>query len=71
MIDSAGCMIVMAPGREYKQVAKNNIDYTVPEGWEPTHWTGPHHEQFEGSPIVDGNHIYLRGEQFLYCIGEK
>ena len=30
MIDSAGCTIVMAPGREYRQVAMNCIDYTVP-----------------------------------------
>ncbi len=71
MVDSTGCTIVMEPGREYKQVAKNNIDYTLPEGWEQRHWMGPHHEQFEASPIVDGNRIYLRGEQFLYCIGEK
>jgi outer membrane protein assembly factor BamB len=71
MIDSAGCTLVVEPGREFKLVSKNNIDYTVPEGWEPRHWMGPHHEQFEASPIVDGNRIYMRGEQFLYCIGEK
>ena len=71
MLDSANCMIVMEPGREYKQVAKNTIDYTVPEGWEPKHWMGAHHEQTEASPVFNGNHIYIRGEQYLYCIGEK
>ena len=71
MLDSAGCTVVMKPGREFKLVAKNNIDYTVPEGWEPKHWMGPHHEQTAASPIVDNNRIYIRGEQFLYCIGEK
>jgi hypothetical protein len=71
MIDSTNCTIVMAPGREYKQIAKNNIDYTVPEGWEPRHWVGPHHEQTEASLVFDGNRIYIRGEQFLYCVGEK
>ena len=71
MIDSAGCTIVMEPGREYKQVAKNNIDYTVPDGWEPNHWLGPHHEQTEASPIADGSRLYIRGEQFMYCIGEQ
>jgi hypothetical protein len=71
MIDSAGCMIVMEPGREYKEVAHNNIDETLPEGWEIKHWMGAHHEQFEATPIFDGSRIYLRGEQFIYCVGEK
>jgi outer membrane protein assembly factor BamB len=75
MIDSANCMIVMAPGREYKQIAKNTIDCTVPE-WAPLegiqgYYTGPHHEQTEASPIFEGSRIYIRGEQFLYCVGEK
>jgi len=71
MIDSAGCTIVMEPGREYRQVAMNCIDYTVPEGWEPKHWLGPHHEQTEASLVFDGARIYIRGEQFLYCVGEQ
>ena len=74
MMDSAGCMLVVEPGREYKQVAKNDIDCTVPE-WSPFgpagYYTGPHHEQTESSPIADGNRIYIRGEQYLYCVGEK
>jgi hypothetical protein len=75
LMDSAGCTIVMEPGRTYKQVAKNNIDCTVPE-WAPLntihgYYTGPHHEQTEATPIFEGSRIYIRGEQFLYCIGEK
>jgi hypothetical protein len=27
----AGCSIIIEPGREYKQVAKNNIDEIVPQ----------------------------------------
>jgi outer membrane protein assembly factor BamB len=71
IIDSAGCTIVMEPGREYKQVAKNNIDETVPEGWEPGHSMGAHHEQTEASPVFEGSRIYIRGEQYMYCVGEK
>jgi hypothetical protein len=71
MLDSTNCMIVMEPGREYKELAKNTIDYTVPEGWEQKHWMGPHHEQTEASPVFDGSRIYIRGEQFLYCVGER
>jgi len=71
MIDSAGCALVLEPGREFKQVAKNTIDETVPEGWEPKHWMGPHHEQTEAALTFDGNRIYIRGEQYLYCVGKK
>jgi outer membrane protein assembly factor BamB len=70
MIDSAGCTIVMEPGRTYKQIAKNNIDEVVPRAWEPKHWMGEHHEQTEATPIFDGNRMYVRGEQYLYCIAE-
>jgi outer membrane protein assembly factor BamB len=71
MIDSAGCVLVLDPGREYKQVAKNTIDETVPEGWDPKHWMGPHHEQTEAALTFDGNRLYIRGEQYLYCVGKK
>jgi hypothetical protein len=75
MTDSTGCTIVMEPGKEYKQIAKNNIDCTVPE-WTPLngkagYYTGPHAEQTESSLVFEGNRIYMRGEQNLYCIGEK
>ncbi|HZE99728.1 MAG TPA: hypothetical protein VE981_22165 [Planctomycetota bacterium] len=70
MLDSAGCVLVLDPGREYKQVAKNNIDETVPEGWEEKYWMGPHHEQTEAALTFDGGRIYIRGEQYLYCVGK-
>jgi outer membrane protein assembly factor BamB len=70
MIDSAGCSIVIEAGREYKQVAKNNIDEIVPQQWEPQHNMGAHHEQTEATPIFDGNRMYIRGEQYLYCIAD-
>ncbi|MBI3829560.1 MAG: sigma-70 family RNA polymerase sigma factor [Planctomycetes bacterium] len=70
MIDSAGCTIVIEPGREYKEVAKNNIDEIVPHAWEPKHWMDAHHEQTEATLVFDGNWIYIRGEQYLYCIAE-
>jgi hypothetical protein len=70
-IDSAGCVLVLEPGREFKQVAKNNIDEIVPEGWEERYWMGAHHEQTEAALTFDGNRIYVRGEQYLYCVGKK
>jgi outer membrane protein assembly factor BamB len=71
MIDSAGCVLVLDPGREYKQVAKNNIDEIVPEGWEEKYWMGAHHEQTVAALTFDGSRIYIRGEQYLYCVGKK
>jgi hypothetical protein len=43
----------------------------VPEGWEEKYWMGAHHEQTEAALTFDGNRIYIRGEQNLYCIGKK
>lgn len=71
MIDNAGCTLVLEPGREFKQVAKNNIDYTITAPWGPNYYDTPHHEVTLATPVVNSNRIYIRGEQFMYCIGEK
>ena len=60
MISGAG------PGREYREVARNRID-TVLERELPL----PAQETLTYSPpITDGGQIFLRGERYLYCIGE-
>jgi outer membrane protein assembly factor BamB len=72
--DNAGCTLVLEPGREFKLVSKNNLDYMHPKGWtgwEQKHWEGPRHEVTLSTPIFEGNRMYLRGEQNLYCVGEK
>jgi hypothetical protein len=28
-------------------------------------------EQFEASPVVAGNELFLRGHEHLYCLAEK
>jgi len=74
LTDNAGCTLVIEPGREYKLVSKNNLDYVFPkgwEGWERGHWDGPRHETTLAAPIFEGKRMYIRGEQNLYCIGEK
>lgn len=76
MIDSANCTLVMEPGREYKQVAKNIIEETVPEQQpnafgEKSYSTAQQQEQTESGLIFDGNRLYIRGEQNLYCISEE
>jgi hypothetical protein len=71
LIDNAGCTLVLEPGRQYKLVAKNNLDHVQEAGWEEKHWNDHYHEVTLASPIFEDNRIYVRGEQFLYCIGDK
>jgi hypothetical protein len=76
MIDSANCTLVLEPGREYKELSKNSIDEIVPAQQSNTfgtknYWMDQHQEQTEASLIFDGNRLYIRGEQNIYCIGEE
>ena len=65
--DNQGVALVLEPGREFKQVRKNHIA-TVLDRW----WPVPAQETIGYSPpIADGNRLYIRGERYLYCIGEK
>jgi outer membrane protein assembly factor BamB len=47
-----GAMLVLDPGRDYKEVRRNRL----PKG------SG-------ASPAFSGAHLFLRGGDFLYCIG--
>ncbi len=66
--DNVGNAIVLEPGREFKLVAENRIENILPRRYaiEP-----PQELIGYSQPVFDGNRIYLRGEQNLYCIGEK
>jgi len=59
-----GTTLVLEPGRKFKLVAKNRIEHTV---W-PNHWR-ERQEVTYTCPVFDGNRIYFRGEENLYCIG--
>jgi len=71
LMDNAGCVLVLEPGREYKLVAKNSLDHVMEAGWEEKHWNAQYHEVTLSTPVFEETRIYIRGEQFLYCIGEK
>lgn len=64
--DNQGTGFVIEPGRTFKQIARNRIDYCVDRifNYDPD-------EIFNSAPIFEGGRMYLRGEQNLYCIGEK
>jgi hypothetical protein len=61
VMDDRGTTIVFDPGREFKMAAKNVIEDMT---------RGGHQEITESTPIFDGDKIYIRGEDNLYCVGE-
>jgi outer membrane protein assembly factor BamB len=65
--DNQGTTLVLEPGPTYKLVATNRIDTQLDRAW-PI----PAQETLMYSPpIADGKRLYLRGEAYLYCVGEK
>ncbi|MFB3892742.1 MAG: PQQ-binding-like beta-propeller repeat protein [Phycisphaerae bacterium] len=64
--DNQGNCVVIEPGRQFKQVARNTIGTCVNRKWvlDPN-------EIFQSAPIFEGGRMYLRGETALYCIGLK
>jgi hypothetical protein len=63
--DDQAQTLVIAPGREYKELARNVL-------WEPQSKGGQEHQQeAQSNPIYEGGRMYYRTQGFLYCIGEK
>jgi hypothetical protein len=64
--DNQGTALVLEPGPRFKQVRKNHINTQI-DRW----WPVPAQETVSyAPPIPDGNCLYIRGERYLYCIGE-
>jgi hypothetical protein len=59
-----GTCLVIEPGRTYKQVAKNRLEF-FSAAWPP------HQEATTTEPVFEGAKMYYRGECTLYCIGAK
>jgi outer membrane protein assembly factor BamB len=65
--DNQGVALILEPGRAFKQVGKNHIATQFDR-----YWPVPAQETIGYSPPVpDGDRMYIRGERYLYCIGEK
>ncbi len=67
IIDDAGYTHVIAPGPQFKEVARNILEniHLAGQGGNPCR-----QESFYTSPWFEGKSMYLRGEEYLYCIGE-
>jgi hypothetical protein len=67
VMDNQGTTLVLQPGREFQVVAQNRIATQLDRPWPiPAQETLCY-----APPLPDGNRLYLRGERYLYCIGEK
>jgi hypothetical protein len=65
--NNQGTALVLEPGRTYRQVGKNQIATQIDR-----YWPIPAQETLAyAPPVADGNRLYIRGERYLYCIGEK
>ena len=67
VLDNQGTTVVLVPGRDFKIVGRNRIETRLERVWPiPAQETLAY-----APPVADANCIYLRGERYLYCVGEK
>jgi hypothetical protein len=67
VMDNQGHTVVLEPGGECKEVARNRIAMQIQRDWAIT----TQEYTTYAPPVVDGTRMYIRGERHLYCIGEK
>jgi outer membrane protein assembly factor BamB len=62
VLDNRGTWIIFKPGREFKQVARTQVE----------HWTSTGAREVTGNtPVFEGKLMYVRAREMFYCIGEK
>ena len=67
VMDNQGSALVFQPGRTFKKVAMNRIETALRRDWP----IPPQETLSNGPPVADGDRLYIRGEQYLYCIGRE
>jgi hypothetical protein len=63
IFDNTGSALVLEPGTQYKEAARNIIENQVVSDWQEYK-----QELFYASPVFDGPSLYLKGSEYLYCI---
>jgi outer membrane protein assembly factor BamB len=66
IFDNTGSALVLDPGTQYKETARNIIENQVASDWQDYK-----QELFYASPVFDGPALYLKGSEYLYCIRER
>jgi outer membrane protein assembly factor BamB len=65
--DNQGTAIVLQPGPTYRVLARNHIGTQLDHPWPiPAQETIGY-----APPLADGQRLYIRGEAYMYCIGER
>jgi hypothetical protein len=67
VMDNQGNTVVLEPGAECRIVAHNRIANQIARDWSMTTLE----LNTYAPPVPDGNRMYIRGEQHLYCIGQQ
>ncbi len=81
LMGSSGVMIVIKPGRKYEEVGRNRIHYLGKEGRMMGSYLYPDYYKprcveyqdctMTSTPIFDGNRMYYRGMENLYCVEQN
>jgi outer membrane protein assembly factor BamB len=71
IMDNQGDTLILEPGREYKQIAINKIETPDRKAKDKDGKETLVYEQTLSNPVFDGAVMFIRGQQYLYCIGEK
>ena len=66
-MDNQGTTVVFEPGPVFRKVAVNRIEQQIDRPWA----IRPQEEIGYSPPVFEGSRMYLRGEHYLYCIGEE
>jgi outer membrane protein assembly factor BamB len=66
VLDNQGACLVLEPGRTYKPVSTNRLETLVAQDWP----IPPQEIIANGPPAFDGPFLFVRGEKYLYCLGE-
>jgi outer membrane protein assembly factor BamB len=67
VMDNQGHSVVLEPGGECREVARNRIAMQVQRDWATT----TQEYTTYAPPVADGNRMYIRGERHLYCMGSN
>ena len=62
LMDNQGVTVIIEPGRQYKEVARNVIEEST---------DGKEQVQNLATPIFEGTRMYYHSPEFLFCIAEK
>ena len=68
ILDNQGGTVVIKPGRQFEQLALNQLE--CPPRTEHND-KGAHNEQTVSNPWFEGSRIFIRGQEYLYCIEES